>query len=442
MILSRDGLGFAGAVMALAVGCATPKDPVPPPVHDHAMDPSPQVGLPGSAQAPTPSAEPATSATLPNAPAPTSLASAAAPAPSAAGPYATFFAALRELEAKRRAGHVRVMWLGDSHGMADFWSGQLRTELQKRFGAAGPGFVHLGLAAYRHDGVKTEAPGKWKTRPKGPATAVAESDGIFGLGGMMVSGYTDAPKATIATTDGALKGKVAFDVCYRLEAGEELAVDLPGTPRTLVKETATEPAGKLAHLTLLGDPGATLTVTPTRGSPELCGVAIETDPSTHPGVVLDTVGINGARFLTALAWDETAWGAEWKRRSPELVVLEYGTNELSDITTAPAVFTKHLANLVGRLRRYRADVSCLVLAPTDRLDREEIEPALVTALEEQAKALGCGFWNTFAAMGGKGSIDAWRAETPPRAAKDGIHLTWKGYREMGSKLFADLMKGY
>ena len=137
------------------------------------------------------------------------------------------------------------------------------------------------------------------------------------------------------------------------------------------------------------------------GSPELCGVVIETDSQKQPGVVLDTIGINGARYATALAWNEAAWGAEFARRNPELVILEYGTNELSDGGTQPSVFTKHLDKLVARLRGYRADVSCLVLAPTDRLDREEIEPALVSALEAEAKSLGCGFWNTFDAMEAK-----------------------------------------
>ena len=43
---------------------------------------------------------------------------------------------LRELERKQRASHVRIVWLGDSHGAADFWSGAVRTALQERFGGS------------------------------------------------------------------------------------------------------------------------------------------------------------------------------------------------------------------------------------------------------------------------------------------------------------------
>jgi len=52
------------------------------------------------------------------------------------------------------------------------------------------------------------------------------------------------------------------------------------------------------------------------------------------------------------------------------------------------------------------------------------------------------FWDTYAVMGGKGSILSWRAESPPRAGSDGVHLAARGYRELGQKLAADLMAGY
>ena len=74
----------------------------------------------------------------------------------------------------------RIAWLGDSHGASDYWSGALRTALQKRFGNGGVGFVHLGYRGYRHDGVKLTVDGRWKMYPRGPSTVVA-------TGGMMGS---------------------------------------------------------------------------------------------------------------------------------------------------------------------------------------------------------------------------------------------------------------
>jgi lysophospholipase L1-like esterase len=336
---------------------------------------------------------------------------------------------------------VRVAWLGDSHGMADHWSGALRSGLQKRFGDAGPGFVHAGIPHARHDAMKIALDGQFVMKPRGPSTSAVTGDGTFGLGGILAEA-SGGSRVTLTPTIAPPDTDLTFDVCYKLASpSDQVGIEVGHSPKVIAAVTPTEPEKSLAHMTLSGTAGASITLSPTAGA-FLCGVVIETDPTKRPGVVLDTLGINGARYATVLAWNEAAWSAEWKRRAPDLVVLEYGTNELSDIDAKPAVHTRALANVVARIRRTTPDVDCLVLAPTDRLDREAIEPALVTALEDEAQKLGCGFWNTFEKMGGLQSIAKWRSESPPRANRDGIHLNTRGYREMGEKLYADLIAGY
>src|SRR5450432_2962874 len=64
-----------------------------------------------------------------------------------------FYADLAGLEQHKRKAPVRVLWLGDSHTAADYLTGALRARLQTRFGAAGPGFVRLGVKPYRHSQV-------------------------------------------------------------------------------------------------------------------------------------------------------------------------------------------------------------------------------------------------------------------------------------------------
>lgn len=372
-------------------------------------------------------------------------AEAKAPPPRRAGDVlATFYSALRELSSGARKKHVRVLWLGDSHGAADFWSGNLRTDLQKRFGNGGPGFVHLGYRDYRHDGVKTSIGGKWRMRPGNPATRSVTGDGIFGLGGILFVASADAPRGTVTITEPTAPAKMTWDLCYRMSSPEdELRVSLTGRPDTVLKATDAEPAGLVRHVVLTSDtPGATFGAAVTAGTPELCGLVAEGDPQAQAGVVLDTLGINGARFSTPLAWNEASWAAELSRRDPDLVVLEYGTNELSDWPLKTTSFTEPLRELMARIRRVRPDVDCVVLAPTDRADAEDRVPIGRDAVREGALESGCAFWDTYTVMGGKGAIRSWQSEKPPKAAKDGIHLAWRGYRELGTKLAEDLMRGY
>ena len=457
-------LAAAGTLIGAApLGCSATRDPMPAPAPARTSvsvaASAPRAAAPADPSAPSPTAvapastlaagaldappDPA-SAALEAPPAPVEPEVPPAPAESALrpedAPYAHLFATLRDLEQGRRKDHVRILWLGDSHGASDFWSGALRTVLQKRFGHGGPGFVHLGYLGYRHDGVKMGAEGKWKMRPRGPATTLVTGDGVFGLGGILFSADSGGTRAQLAVTDAALTGKLRWDVCYRLNGpNDQVAVAVTGTPPFVLKASAEEPPGALRHTILTSEAGATLSVSPIAGAPELCGAVVEADPSARRGVVLDTLGINGARLGTPLAWSEAAWAAELSRRAPALVVLEYGTNESGDFSVAPAIYAKHLANVVARLRRVSLDVDCLALAPTDRHDTPDRTPLVRDAIRDAAKANGCGFWDTYETMGGRGSIGAWGRENPPRAARDGVHLTSRGYRELGLKLGDEIM---
>jgi lysophospholipase L1-like esterase len=363
------------------------------------------------------------------------------------GELGRFYAALRELEQKTRKEHVRIAWIGDSHGASDFWSGRLRGALQKRFGDGGPGFVHVGYKAYRHDGVKISVDGKWGSWPKGPSTVLKTGDGIFGLGGILWHARDGGARASLLIEDQALTGKLNWDLCYKLGSkDDELLVHVGGGQKTVLRATQPDQIKRLRHLGLVSNgPGATLNVTPTSGRPELCGVTIETDPVTQPGVVLDTLGINGARMATPLAWEEPSWVAELTRRAPSLVILQFGTNESGDRYVNPANYGEHLERVMARVRKAAPETDCLVVGPTDRADRadtEERTPVVRDALKEGAAKVGCGFFDTYTAMGGKGSIEIWRKEVPPRAAGDGIHLSWRGYFDIGDKLTAAVLSSY
>ncbi|WP_437510080.1 GDSL-type esterase/lipase family protein [Sorangium sp. So ce1099] len=429
----------AALLAAAALGCSSTRE--------HVAPPTPEVG----------SAPPAPATALPprrtEADAPGAAATRRAEAVPARPPeldlmrpedgtYAHFFAALRALEQGRRKDHVRVAWLGDSHAAADFWSGALRTALQRRFGDGGLGFVHLGYAAYRHDGARLTADGKWRTRPKTPGGSQPVDDGVFGLGGILFSAHKGPVRAEITVTGAGPSSRLLWDVCFRSSAPtDELAVTIEGGPSQVLRAAPGDTVGALQHAKLSSVGATKLGVVPS-GAPELCGLIVETDPEVRPGVVVDTLGINGARLATPLRWQELSWAAELARRSPELVVLEYGTNEAGDVTTDPSLYARQLAELLERTRRVEPDIDCLVLAPTDRKDTPERTPVVRDVLRDAAREGGCAFWDTYEAMGGRGSIEAWYRERPPRASRDGVHLTFRGYRELGVKLSNDILERY
>lgn len=409
-----------------------------------------------TASAPADKAVPLTasvaSAEIPS-PAPTASAStgAASPDPSAAasapsvpphvGPLATFYDALRALEKKERKDHVRIVWLGDSHAQADFWPDAIRKGLQKRFGHGGPGFLHFGMKSYRHAGVKLALKGGWRMRPKMPSSVEPWGDGAFGLGGILHAGFSGVRATTVIVADERLTDrKLLIDLCYKpgLEA-DDFTFEVTGTEEESIRP-GKEAVGKLIHLQKTAKGLVTVRSRIKDGRPDFCGLVIETDPATGPGVVLDTLGINGARYATPLAWNEEAWAKELKRRPPELFILEYGGNEASDGLIKPAEYKQDALKLIARMRRAVPNASCLMIAPSDRADAEQRIPPIVKVMKEAAAESKCQFFNTYEVMGGKGSLAKWRDSE--RAAPDGVHLKPNGYAEIGALLLQDLMVGY
>jgi len=381
-------------------------------------------------------------------PAPTRTLSPAPPVSVAAvcrsGSLSTFFDALTELRSGTRHEHVRVLWLGDSHTNADFMSGRVRSALADRFGDGGPGFVRIGSKAYRHEGVKYTRDGRWNLDPDPPARRSRQNDGVFGLGGTRAEPGPDARFSVQASAPGAAASSLArFELCYAMPPGASFRVEL-GSQKLLIDALCpaeVTPSG-LAHLTLRAPLGSELVIHSARGSPRLFDVSIER--SETAGVVLDVAGIDGARLETPLAWDEAAFAEEVARRDPSLVVIAYGTNEAFDALRVEK-YGPQLESLVQRVRRGAPRASCLVLGPTDAPLGEGSVPrvAQVTAvLREQSARLGCSFASLQQLMGGEGSFARGMRAKERLAQADRLHLTPKGYRELGQALASSLLDAY
>jgi lysophospholipase L1-like esterase len=355
----------------------------------------------------------------------------------AAGPgsLGNFFGALSELKQGSRKSHVRVLWLGDSHTNADFLSGTVRSELARIFGDGGPGFVRIGTRPYRHGGVKVGRDGKWNVDPDPPARRSRQDDGVFGLSGTRAEPGVGASWSAQALANGAAADAASFELSYALPKDASFMVELGGQKQrvdaTSCKDVA--PSG-IAHLTLSAPLGSQLRISPQRGAPRLFGVVIEL--REKPGLVLDTLGIDGARLETPLAWNEAAFVDEVARRAPELFVIAYGTNEAFDGTKVEK-YGPELADLVRRVRLGSPQASCLVLGPTDAPFGDGSVPRVAevsSVLETNAATLGCAYVSLQRLMGGEGSFALGMKAKERSAQPDKLHLTPKGYQELGRAL--------
>jgi lysophospholipase L1-like esterase len=170
----------------------------------------------------------------------------------------------------------------------------------------------------------------------------------------------------------------------------------------------------------------------------------------QPGVIVDTLGIPGARAKFHLLWDELLYSEQLKKRDPDLVVLAYGTNEAGDEDLSLSDYEQTLRKTIARIKSLTPKASCLLLGPTDRPEKLEDgswvpRAALVsvnTLQRKVASELGCAFVDVQAAMGGPMSIMRLGQVDPPYAARDYVHLTMRGYEALGDALHRALIEAY
>lgn len=378
-----------------------------------------------------------------------------------------FFEALDALEDKSATRDVRVVQLGDSHTAADIDAGTVRRMLQARFGDGGRGFVAIGkpFAGWAQDQVRVgmsgfgtlstfgartpwqveHPPRSGRRRTPRARAAAPHGDGHYGLSGFAVESATRTATAWTELRTDASRAELAFLARPR---GGSFDVRIDGVRVARVATAKPPGAPSSAYSVVPMPPGAPhrVEIAPVGDGPvRLFGVSFDRD--AH-GVVLDTLGINGARVTTPLAWDEAHFAEQLRHVDPQLVVLAYGTNESGDDTTAQA-YERQIVDLLGRIARAAPAASCLLLGPPDRaLDTPsgwETSPKLLEVIATQrrvAAAAGCAFYDRQRAMGGDGTIAAWALEDPPRARKDRVHLTREGYVQLGAMVATDLLRAH
>ena len=358
-----------------------------------------------------------------------------------------FHASLRLVEAG--SVKLRVVVLGASHVAGDGFTSLLRRRLQARFGDAGAGFVVLARpwTKYNRRDLQVTYSPRWRSYWVGRDRQ--RGDGLYGLAGAsFVSGSPEA-FGRVATT--AKSGKVrhvsSFEIFY-------WARPLGGTIDVFIDEKRRDPIPTRADVPGPGyrvyavdDRPHRLELRP-RGDGEvmLFGAALERDV---PGVVLDSLGVNGARAGDQLKWDDALFAAHLSHRHPALVVLAYGTNESGDKRDPISHYEARLEKVVARVRRAAPLASCLLVGPSDWPLREagayHARPRQREIIDAQRRAAhrhGCGFWDWRAAMGDALSMLRWRAASPPLALTDNVHLTLAGYEKIGGLLWGALMEGY
>jgi len=341
---------------------------------------------------------------------------------------------------------TRVLHYGDSVVASDLISGTMRRRMQEKFGDSGHGFILIANPWhwYYHNDVGHRASEGWAmSRITGPLA----QDGMYGLGCVSFHTKEMANASFNTVVEGNFGNKVTrFDVYYLEQpGGGDFQLEVKDIPHVKVHTAGDAKVSKKASIDV-PDGRASMTVRALGGGDvRMFGVVMERDV---PGVQYDSLGALGGRANLWGQVNKDHWKEQMTLRDPSLVVLQYGTNESEDGSVNEPQYRKWVGDLIDAAKVAAPNASILVMAPPDRAEKAEngelrsshVIVRIVELQEQIAKEHGVAFWNTWKAMGGKGSMGKWVKRGLANA--DLTHPTPSASVILGDLMFKAVLAGY
>lgn len=343
---------------------------------------------------------------------------------------------------EKQTGSLRMTHIGDSHIIADFWTGEMRTRLQKRFGDGGRGFV-LGGEMWRSYGQRHiwhYTQGEWEVTnlKRGRDTSV------FGPGGAALICAKSSCITGIETREG--QRAAHFDILdvFTLGHGQGGYYKLNIDHKDVSEHNTFSPwLTVLRQRTWLPLRAHKVQISPTRKTGEvwLFGFSLK---NSQGGLIYDSIGLNGSQAKHLLKNHDEALRTAFHLLDSQLLIISFGINEVFDRHFKLETYTRYLHLLMSALRNEASphkNIECLLTGPFAARRRGRSPPELEDIYKVQRQIsvkYGCAFWDSRAAMGG--SIKPWQKRKLAR--KDGVHLSRKGYSRIAELFEKSLLLSY
>jgi len=354
---------------------------------------------------------------------------------------------------------LNILQIGDSHSAGENFAGGWRELLQAHYGGGGRGEMMPGKPydGYMVRGVTVEQSAGWVTQTifDAPFRDLQEH-ALFGATGYRQTAQAAGAQMTLSadTPDFTFN---RFVVC---------AVNGPGAGAYSIQ------LGAAVTKVNLDAPTTNVVCTTVRAErrESVAEVTVESGPVTltswgsfadNGGVTVSNFGVVGTQIKNYAETDDAAVRAELETYAPDLIVIEFGTNDGFVGHFEPEDYELTLRSQIARMRRLSHNTPILLLgAPDADTDRTALAdngpaeagtprpapgfwyppPALADVREIQrrvARSMGVAFWDWASRMGGPGTADRWANADPPLMRKDRVHYTPTGGRKLAALLDAD-----
>jgi len=369
---------------------------------------------------------------------------------------APYFQAIADDQDGHRGRPVHVLIIGDSHSASDNIWGAFRNPLQARYGYGGRGVLPAGkpYVGFLPQGVHIEQTEGWTVQ-----SVLKDADGghPFGLSGFRLTANHDGAGLTLTAEPSQSFNRLV--VCARDAPGAGTLLVSFGPTQSRVSLSAQAP-GEVCTVFQVKDQASSATLS-TEGPVTLTSWATFNDAG---GVAVSNLGVVGATLADFARTNDGAVAEELRAYQPDLIVLEFGTNDGFVGHFDGAGFEALLRAQIQRVRKLSGGAPILIVGapdansnrPGQRNNAEgyaaDTDPGgsawysppglrAVRAIQSRvAGEEGVAYWDWAGRMGGPGYAQAWPHATPPLMRGDHVHYTLAGGARISAALLEDLDK--
>lgn len=345
---------------------------------------------------------------------------------------APFLIKLKKLFATKK-GKIRIAYLGDSIIEGDLITQTLRKLLQEKFGGNGVGFIPITsvVSNFRISVNHSYSP-NWREsnfRNKTATTPLFLSGKVFFANGYNWVEITDKTtqqqtKKYLYTSYKPNTGQIVVNKIYQ-------SLSAPNLFNKILVDSAV---------------GNKIRIESSDTFFPLYGVSFESDN----GVFVDNLSFRGSGGFEFNNIDINFLQNVNAAEPYDLIILQYGANVISSSNqTNFSWYYKSMINSIDKLKKGFPQANFLLMGAADKAfkypDGVYTAKGLSDLVETQRKIAfdnNICFYNTFESMGGANTIVNWATQSPPLAAKDYTHVSFKGAEVLGTTFFKILMEHY
>jgi hypothetical protein len=167
------------------------------------------------------------------------------------------------------------------------------------------------------------------------------------------------------------------------------------------------------------------------------------------GVAVDNIPLRGSSGLEFTRTDTAFLRKMYSEFNTGMILLQFGVNVVPHIVSDYNYYEYGLYRQLTFLKKINPGVPIIVLGVSDMsmMDRGSYRSypnieLIRNAQRNAALRAGCGFWDTYEAMGGENSMTAWAFAEPPLAQKDFTHFSYRGSMVIGQMFWNALLHEY